>query len=209
MMLPTASASTPGRELERAIELVAPYCDIVERLTAVPPSARVRGLYFRAFDSLLANAGKAELYRRYFSGDRWSALRMYPLRDYMIRLAVAGAALHGPERVHAGMYDLWRTNATTFANSLLGRTMLRLLARDPVRLAEQALAARRQTYQYGQWSLVRHGPRCMEMIYREEYLWIESAMAGGAIGSFEACGITANVETKMISRFDGSTVVNW
>jgi uncharacterized protein (TIGR02265 family) len=208
-MVPTVSTSPATQKLDQAIELTAPYCDIVERLAVVPPSARVRGLYLKAFDTLLATAGKAELYRRYFAGERWSALRMYPLRDYMIRLAVAGAALKGPERVHEGMHDVWRTNATTFASSLLGRTLLRLLSHDPVRLTEQGLAARRQTFQYGQWSILRHGPRSIEMVYREEYLWIESAIAGGAVGAFESCGVEVELTTKLINRFDGSTLINW
>jgi len=196
-------------KLDRAIELVAPYCDIVDRLAVVPPSARVRGLYMKSFEPLLDRAGKASLFRCYFADERWSALQMYPLRDYLIRLAVAGAALRGPDRIHEGMHDVWRTNATTFAQSLLGRTMLRLLSRDPVRLTEQGLAARRQTYQYGHWSIVRHGPRSIEMVYREEYIWIESAIAGGAVGAFETCGIKADLETKLINRFDGSTLINW
>ncbi|HVJ15684.1 MAG TPA: TIGR02265 family protein [Polyangiaceae bacterium] len=195
--------------MDRAIELVAPHCDIVERLAVVPPSARVRGLYLKSLETLLQPSGNVALYRRYFAGERWSALRMYPLRDYMIRLAVAGAALRSPEHVHEGMHDVWRTNATTFANSLLGRTMLRLLSHDPVRLTEQGLAARRQTYQYGHWSIVRHGPRSIEMVYREEYIWIESAIAGGAVGAFEACGIEVNLQTKLLNRFDGSTVISW
>jgi uncharacterized protein (TIGR02265 family) len=205
----TDPTSPPLRQLDRAIQLVAPYCDIVERLDAVPPSARVRGLYLKSFESVLARVGKAGLYRQHFEGDRWSAVRMYPLRDYMIRLAVAGAALHSPELVHRGMHDIWRTNATTFAASLLGRTMLRLLSHDPVRLTEQGLAARRQTYQYGHWSIVHHGPRSIEMVYREEYIWIESAIAGGAVGAFEACGIQAKLETTLLSRFDGSTLISW
>ena len=204
-----ASSIASSQQLENAIELVAPHCDIVERLAVVPPSARVRGLYLKSLETLLQPSGSAALYRRFFAGERWSALRMYPLRDYMIRLAVAGAALRGPERVHEGMHDVWRTNATTFASSLLGRTMLRLLSHDPVRLTEQGLAARRQTYQYGHWSIVRHGPRSIEMIYREEYIWIESAVAGGAVGAFEACGLEVNLQTKLINRFDGSTVVTW
>jgi uncharacterized protein (TIGR02265 family) len=208
-MLAMVSMSPTAPELDRAIELVAPYCDIVDRLAVVPPSARVRGLYLKAFEPLLARSGNAGLYRRYFAADRWSALRMYPLRDYMIRLAVAGAALRGPEHVHEGMHDVWRTNATTFASSLLGRTMLRLLSHDPIRLTEQGLAARRQTYQYGKWSIVHHGPRSIEMVYREEYIWIESAIAGGAVGSFEACGIEVKLETRLINRFDGSTLVSW
>jgi uncharacterized protein (TIGR02265 family) len=169
----------------------------------------VRGLYLKSLEDVVKRAGKAELYERYFQGESWSALRMYPLRDYMVRLAIAGASLCGPENVHRGMHDVWRTNASTFAESLLGRAMLRLLSHDPVRLTEQGLAARRQTYQYGHWSIVRHGPRAIEMVYREEYLWIESAIAGGAVGAFEACGIEATLETKLINRFDGSTLISW
>lgn len=199
----------PRHHIDRAVDLVAPYCDIVTRLEVIPPSARVRGLYLKALESVLQRAGRAGLYLDLFRSERWSPVRMYPLRDYMIRLAVAGAALHSPERVHDGMRDVWRTNATTFASSLLGRTMLRLLSHDPVRLTEQGLAARRQTYQYGHWEIVHHGPRSIEMVYREEYIWIESAIAGGAIGAFESCGIDAKLETRLISRFDGSTLITW
>jgi uncharacterized protein (TIGR02265 family) len=195
--------------VDRAIQIVAPYCDLASRLEAVPPSALVRGLYLRSLETVLHRAGRAQLYRECFEGERWSPIRMYPLRDYMIRLALAGASLRTPSSVHEGMHDIWRTNATTFAQSLLGRTMLRLLSHDPIRLAEQGLAARRQTYQYGHWEIVRHGTRSFEMVYREEYLWIESAITGGAVGSFEACGIEAKVETKLLNRFDGSSIITW
>jgi len=208
MMVATDSSSTRSK-VERAIEVVAPYCDIVSRLEAVPPSAMVRGLYLRSFDTVLQRAGRTQLYREFFEGERWSPIRMYPLRDYMIRLALAGASLRSPERLHDGMHDVWRTNATTFAQSLLGRTMLRLLSHDPVRLTEQGLAARRQTFQYGHWEIVRHGPKAVEMVYREEYLWIDSAVAGGAVGAFEACGIEATLQTKLLNRFDGSTLITW
>ncbi len=208
-MAVTETPSPRPRAVDRAIQVVAPYCDIVSRLEVVPPSALVRGLYLRSFETVLQRAGRAQLYREYFEGERWSPIRMYPLRDYMIRLAVAGASLRSPERVHEGMHDVWRSNATTFAASLLGRTMLRLLSHDPVRLTEQGLAARRQTFQYGHWAIVRHGPRAVEMVYREEYLWIESAIAGGAVGAFEACGIEANLQTKLLNRFDGSTMITW
>jgi uncharacterized protein (TIGR02265 family) len=207
-MVVTDSPSRP-RPLQRAIDLVAPHCDIVERLQALPPSARVCGLYLRSLEAVTLRAGRAALYREHFGGERWSLIRMYPLRDYMIRLALAGASLRSPAHLHDGMHDVWRTNATTFAGSLLGRTMLRVLANDPVRLTEQGLAARRQTFQYGHWELVHHGPRSIEMMYREEYLWIESAVAGGAVGAFEACGIRAQLHTKLDNRFEGSTTITW
>ncbi|HEY4106504.1 MAG TPA: TIGR02265 family protein [Polyangiaceae bacterium] len=209
MMAIIDSSTSPQRPVDRAIQVVAPYCDIAERLAVVPPSALVRGLYLKSLESILQRADRGGLYREYFGGERWSAIRLYPLRDYMVRLALAGASLHSPKDVQRGMHDVWRTNATTFASSLLGRTMLRLLSHDPVRLTEQGLAARRQTFQYGHWEIVRQGPRSIEMVYREEYIWIESAIAGGAVGAFESCGIQVTLQTKLLNRFDGSTVITW
>ena len=196
-------------DLRPALELVSPYCDIEDRLTLVPPSAAVRGLYLGALPKLLAQEGKRELYDSYFGGERISGVRRYPLRDYLVRLAVAGASLCGPEQLHQGINKLWQTNAVTFTESPMGRVMLRLLSRDPLRVSEQGLAARRQMFFYGHWEIVRHGPRHIEMVYREEYIWIESAMAGGAIGTFVACGVEASVETKLVDRFNGSTIITW
>lgn len=195
--------------LSPAIELLAPHCDLVERLSAVPPSAQVRGIYFKSFENLLDKRAKSALYNRYLPHQSWVSIRPYPLRDYLVRLAMAGASLESPERLHEGMFEVWRAHATTFANSLLGRTMLRLLSHDPVRLTEQALAARRQTFLYGHWHTVRHAPRFVEMVYEEEYVWIESAINGGAVGSFEACGIEAKLETRLKDRFNGSTLIRW
>jgi uncharacterized protein (TIGR02265 family) len=191
------------------LDIVAPYCDIRERLPLVPAAARVRGLYFRSLASSLKQAGKLAEYRALFPDDNWRAMELYPLSAYLLRLACAGAVYASPERVHAGMHDLLRANATAFAESLLGRAMLRLLARDPVRLTEQALAARRLTHVYGHWEIAHHGPRCIEMIYHEEYMWLESAMAGAARGTFEACGLSPVLETRLKDRFNGSTLVRW
>lgn len=196
-------------ELSPAIEMLAPHCDLAERLSAVPPAAKVRGIYFKSFETLLAKRDRLHIYQRYVPPSQWVSIRPYPLRDYLIRLALAGAALESPERVHDGMFEVWKSHATTFASSLLGRTMLRLLSHDPVRLTEQGLAARRQTFLYGHWSTQRHGPRKIEMVYEEEYVWIESAIAGGAAGTFEACGVEVTLETRLKDRFNGSTLISW
>lgn len=194
---------------DSALELVAPYCDIVDRLPAVPPSAHVRGMYFNSIKTVLEREGRLRNYLEFFPSERFSAARMFPLRDYMLRLAVGGACLRTPETLHEGMHEIWRTHATYFAQSLLGKMMLRLLSRDPVRLTEQGLAARRQTFKYGHWSIRRHGDRQVEMCYEQEYLWIESAITGGAVGSYEACGIRASVTTELRDRFNGSTMITW
>jgi uncharacterized protein (TIGR02265 family) len=195
--------------MRRALDLVAPHCDIVERLELVPPTARVRGVLFNAIERQVEELGHTPRYREYFARDRYSSVPFYPLRDYLLRLAVAGAVVASPERLHDGIYAVSRGNARTFADSLLGRAIIRLLARDPVRLTEQGLAGQRQMSSYGHWSIVRHGERELEMRYRDEYTWIESAMAGSAAGTFEACGAAPRIETKLTDRFNGSTFVRW
>lgn len=192
-----------------ALELVAPHCDIEERFELVPPTARLRGLYFKSVHEALQRAGKFDRYKEYFPNDRYSAIPYYPLTDYMLRVAVAGAIYASPEKLHEGMFDIARGNANAFMTSLLGRAMLRLLARDPVRVSEQGLAARRQSWAYGHWDLVRHSARYIEMVYRNEYQWIESVVAGAAQGTFEACGLKPTLETRLVDRFNGSTHIRW
>jgi uncharacterized protein (TIGR02265 family) len=193
----------------RAFDLVAAHCDIVERLKLVPPTARLRGMLFRSIETQLEIRGRLEAYRKYFPHDSYSSIPFYSLRAYILRVAVAGALSASPQRLHEGMYDLSRGNARAFADSLIGGALIRLLARDPVRLTEQGLAAQRQMASYGRWAIVRHGGRELEMQYRDEYVWIESVVAGSAAGTFESCGIRAELETRLSGRFSGCTVVRW
>lgn len=191
------------------LDLVAPHCDLVDRLDAVPPSAQVRGVFFRNIERELERRDRLDAYYELFPSQRRWSISYYSLSEYLVRLACAGALVTSPERLHEGIFELARTNSTCFAKSVLGKALIRLLARDPVRLCEQGLAARRQTATYGHWELVRRGVSEVEMIYRNEYVWIESFVAGGAQGTFESCGITPILETALIDRFNGSTLVRW
>src|SRR5690606_41857835 len=96
-------------------ELLGPHCDIVDRLSAGAPAAEGRGIYFKSFESLLKKRSKLEFCQRRAPPAAWVSIRPYPLRDYLVRLALAGAALEAPERLHAGMFEAWRAHAVTFA----------------------------------------------------------------------------------------------
>jgi uncharacterized protein (TIGR02265 family) len=195
--------------LRRALEYVAPHCDIVERLADVPPSARVRGLYFRSFLGILRQECRITDYERFFPDESWSSLPFYPLSDYLIRIAVAGAVVASPSSLHDGIYRVARSNAMAFTSSILGKVLLRILDRDPLRLTEQALSARRQSTTYGEWTLAKHGPNGLEMAYRGEYMWLESAIAGAAAGTFEACDVKPQLSTVLNGKYNGSTLIRW
>lgn len=193
----------------RAIALVGSHCDIVERLEVVPPSARVRGVWLRAVEKQLGKRGQLDLYREYFPDDRYSSLGFYPLADFLVRLACSGAIVASPEHIHEGMALIMRGNAEAFMDTLLGRMMLRVLSRDPVKLFEQGIAARRQSFTYGRWELRRLGEREMEIILHDEYCWIESALVGAALGTFAVCEVKGDVELKLVDRFNGSGFLRW
>jgi uncharacterized protein (TIGR02265 family) len=195
-------------ERERLVDDVCRHCDLRERLTLVPPSAKVRGLYFRSIETVLARAGRAERYRELFP-ERFAAILWHPASEFLVRLAAGAALLTSAERVHEGMFEIGRRNAVAFAESLLGRTMLRLLSRDPHKLLQQAVAGRRQSYSYGSWELTFPEERKAMMTMVEEYLYIESYMLGAARGTFDAIGVPVQTEVVLEDRFRGRHIMTW
>ena len=194
-----------------ALDLVGAYCDLEDRLDYVPATARVRGIAIRAIASELEKQKPSALaeFKGFFPHDDFSSIPHYPLPEYLIRLAVAGALVATPARVHEGMFEISRGHASAFADSILGRTLIRLLARDPVKLIEQGVAMRRQMATFGHWSVVRHGDQQIEVVHEDEYVWLESAIAGSAVGTFQARGLTVTMEKRLSDRFNGSLIFSW
>lgn len=194
--------------VNRALDLVGPYCDLEKRLRDIPPAARVRGIWIRNLEQVLAKRG---LLRPYLAVCERpvSALHWYPLADGVTRVAVAGAALASPREVHAGMRTLGRVQATMFAESLLGRALLRLLSSDPVRVLQQGAAARRQTCDYGRWEHDFSQPRRAIVHHHEEYGWLDSQVLGSAEGTFEAIRVRARFELRLSDAYNGVLDIQW
>ena len=130
---------------QRIVELLAPHCDIVTRLRVVPAAARVRGLYFRALTDEMTRRGLRPAFEEVIHDSDRSAFTLYPLSDYLVWLGFAGSLARSPSEVHQGMRDLHRGHSLYFGQSLLGRSLLRLISRDPLRQLHQgrAVEARR------------------------------------------------------------------
>jgi uncharacterized protein (TIGR02265 family) len=107
------------------------------------------------------------------------------------------------------MFEIGRRNALAFAESLLGRVLLRFLDRDPKRLLRQAIAGRRQSYSYGHWELEFTGEREAVVTMTEEYLYIDSYLMGAAQGTFEAVGVPVRTECVLRDRFNGRHLLQW
>ncbi|MFT3922311.1 MAG: TIGR02265 family protein [Myxococcales bacterium] len=203
-----ATTSEISDERLRLIEAVSKHCDLRERLALVPPSAKVRGLYFGSIEAVLGRAGKAQKYKGLFP-ERFAAVSWHPAGEFLTRLAVGGALLMSPERVHEGMYEIGRRNAAAFTESLLGRTLLRFLSRDPKKLLQQANAGRRQSTNFARWDISFPDQHTAIVEMAEEYQWIESNALGAAVGTFEAVGIPMKAEVELTSRFVGRHILRW
>jgi uncharacterized protein (TIGR02265 family) len=184
------------------------HCDIAERLTLVPPSAKVRGIFFRSIDSALGEVGLYARYRQLFPRDI-GTLQWHPCTHFLERLVVGAALLRGAAGVHEGMREIGRHNALEFASSLLGRILLRFLSRDPKKLLMQAIAGRRQTCSYGRWEIDFPEERMAIVTMHEEYLYMQSYAIGSARGTFEAIGRTVDVVCELNTPFDGRHVLRW
>jgi len=157
---------------------------------------------------VLTRAGRLEAYRALFP-ERFAAVLWYPAAEFLVRLAVGGALLFEPARVHEGMYEIGRRNAVAFAESLLGRSLLRLLSRDPKKLLQQGVAGRRQSYSPGRWTLSFPEDRTAVMTMVEEYFYIESYLKGAAQGTFDAIDLPVRIEVVLDDRFNGRHILKW
>jgi len=197
----------PGLRTQ-AIADASRHCDLADRLSLVPPSAMVRGVYFRSIERALAVAGRRDRFAALFP-ERFAAVLWHPAAEFLQRLVVGAALLAGPERVHEGMFEIGRGNALAFAESLVGRMVLRILDRDPKRLLRQAIAGRRQSYSFGSWELEQLGEREAVVTMSEEYLYIESYLKGAAQGTFDAVGVPVRIEVVLHDRFNGKHLLRW
>ena len=109
-------------KLSGSIEQLTLSSDLARRLPLVPPSAAVRGMYFRSIQAVLGAAGKLDEFSSLVP-ERFTSLRWYPLERYLVHLAVGAALLTSPDRIHEGMYELgrhWLIIASAHARFLQG-----------------------------------------------------------------------------------------
>jgi uncharacterized protein (TIGR02265 family) len=196
------------KHAEERIRELCRHSDLPERLSVVPPSVKVRGIYFRTIERVLSDAGRRDAYNELFP-ERFSAVLWHPAADFLVRLVSAGALLLDPPRVYEGLFELGRRNAVMFSESLLGRTLLRFLDRDPKRLMQQALAGSRQSCTHSRWKLDFPDDRTAVVTMIEEYLYMDSWLLGAAHGTFEAVGVSVRTEVVARDKFSGQHIHRW
>ncbi|HEX2678555.1 MAG TPA: DUF2378 family protein [Polyangiales bacterium] len=193
---------------DEAIAEVYKHCDLQQRLASLPPSAKVRGVFFRSIDRVLGQAGLLPRFELLFP-NRPSSVPWYPFSEFLTQVAVGGAMLAGAEQVQHGMYEIGRRNAIAVAESLFGRALLRLLSPNPRNLLMQGMAARRQGFNVGTWELTFPSDRSAVMTMKEEYLYMDSYLLGAAYGTFETINVPVKVECVLDDPYNGRHFLSW
>jgi uncharacterized protein (TIGR02265 family) len=191
------------------VEAATSHCDLVERLRAIPSDAQIRGVYMKGVVTEMEKRGLLPTFLESFPDPQVSSISFYPLGDYLMRMAYAGALIASPEGIHDGIKEASKIFAVSFGRSLLGKTLIRALSKDPTRLLQQGMVGKRQTCSYGKWTLVQHATNKAEVVLEQEYVWIESCVLGSFLGTFEFSGVNPEIELKLKDRFNGSLTFSW
>lgn len=199
----TRASPRPGAR-EASLEACYASTDLEWRLAQIPRDATCRGAFFNMLDQRAA-ALDAEVhaeYVRFFRIHRFSAFRMYPLRDYLTRLTVLAQIHYGADAIGQGMRELQSNAFDAWAATLLGRAALALV--DPslpsvLRMLERAYASR-TVVSHSRFTVESISEREIVTRFENEYVYVEHAMVGALEGVARVCG---QPEARVTAELDG------
>lgn len=185
------------------------HTDLKWRLANIPADATCRGAFFNMLDDragTLSRETQAE-YRSFFRIHRFSAFRMYPVRDYVTRIVVLSQIHYGADAIHRGIRELQSGAFDAWAKTLLGRAALAVVSPElPSMLRMLARAYASQTVvSHSRLTLVSADDREIVLRLENEHLYIEHAMVGALEGLARVCGVPdAKLEVQLDEPFDGT-----
>jgi uncharacterized protein (TIGR02265 family) len=138
----------------------------------------------------LSTGSQAE-YRAFFRIYRFSAFRMYPIRDYLTRLVVLSQIHYGSEHIYRGIRELQSGAFDAWAKTMLGRAALAVVTPELIamlRMLERAYASE-TLVSYSRFTLESANETEVVVRFHNEYVYIEHAMIGALEGVSRMCGV--------------------
>lgn len=125
-----------AQEFARAVTPVRGDQETIARnLVVFPPALKVRGIFFEGLARIVGEAkgpeAMAGLLRRAGMGDKTTAFRSYPHRDFYKLYYLAARLLYPTAPMSGALRQVARTFFPIFKSSLLGRTMSALMGDRP------------------------------------------------------------------------------
>jgi uncharacterized protein (TIGR02265 family) len=184
--------------------------EVERRVADTPPTAHVRGLFFRLAEQAVSERS-AELLAtwRAASGarSRWP-FKLYSTREFIREQAVA-AVLLDPADPGAELRKMW-SSTPKFSSVIRAEGFIRYLTgRSPERALAWLGQNRKMMCDYGAWRVELEGNKQAVFHYEDEYTWIGHAHLGGVEGTLRRCGVTPVVTVDLDSAYCGRLLIRW
>jgi hypothetical protein len=180
------------------------YTDLEWRLAQIPDGAGCRGVYLNMVDERAQEFGRDVLreYRSFFKLYRFSSFRLYPVKDYLCRMVKLAQLKFGGPNIYRGLFELHAASWPAWRKTLIGRTTLGILGTDFHRILMMSRKTVEKSINYGSFD-VQGGPSHYEAQFRNEYVYIEHAMAGGITGLARVCNVNLEIRPELTDPFNG------
>jgi uncharacterized protein (TIGR02265 family) len=192
---------------EASLRACFAHSDLEWRLAQIPTTAMCRGAFFNMLDDRagsLSPTTQAE-YRHFFRVTRFVPFRMYPVSDYLTRMAIVCQVHWGAEEVYEAMRTIQASAFDAWARTLLGRAALAVI--DPslegvLRMIERAYASRTLNT-HADFNVISATNEEVVTRFKNEYLPIEHAMVGALEAVLVLCRVRGTVVAELDGPFDG------
>jgi uncharacterized protein (TIGR02265 family) len=184
------------------------HTDLKWRLSQIPDGAACRGLFFNMLDERAAEFGPEiqQEYRNYFKIHKFQAFKLYSVKDYLTRMVKLSQLKFGGPNIHRGLWELQYASWPAWRKTLMGRATVGLLGKDFQAILKMCKTTVSMSINYGSFE-VEGGPSRFLLTHKNEYVYIEHAMAGGIHGIAFICDLEINLSPKLIDPFNGTLEV--
>jgi uncharacterized protein (TIGR02265 family) len=146
-------------------------------------------------------------YREYFKSYKFSPLRLFSVKDYLSRMAMVAQIEFGGPGIYGGIFELQAASWPAWRKTLMGRATLSILGTEFHSILKMVRSTVRMSINYGSFE-VEGGPTRYLTHHRNEYNYIEHAMAGGIQGIARVCGVRVDIKPELVDPFNGTLVVD-
>ncbi|MDX2024336.1 MAG: DUF2378 family protein [Deltaproteobacteria bacterium] len=193
----------------RGLEACFAKTDLAWRLAQIPKHYAVRGVFMNMLDERAAELGAESqaAYADFFGVTKFSQIRLYSVKDYLIRLVKLSELHFGADRIHEGLFEIQAAAFPAWRRSLPGRMTFAVLGSNCDAILRMTNLGMSAAINHGTCVITSTGPGTYTAAFRDQPNFIEHAMAGALVGVARSCGLTATAQARMIDAFNGDILL--
>jgi uncharacterized protein (TIGR02265 family) len=186
------------------------HTDLEWRLGQIPEWAACRGVFFNMLDERAGELGAAtqSQYRGFFRTHRFTAFRLYPVKDYLTRMVKLAHIHFGEEKIYQGIFEIQAQAYPAWRRTVLGAASFAMLGSDFDRILRLVIRQMPRVVNYMRAELQTEAPGLHIVKFRDEYVYIEHAMVGALHGLARSCGVDAQIRVNLDGPFNGTVHID-